>query len=207
MKTGVYAIVVNKFKKYIGSAINIDKRLDEHLNDLRRGDHHNKHLQRAFYKYGESNFDFVWIYECSEEELFLWEDIAINEEGTMNREKGYNLVSANRQEFSEETRRRMSESSKGKTFKHTEETKQKISDSKKGIKRPKEVIDRIVKSRAGIYTGDNACNVKLTEKKVRRIKILLRDSWRMSELSEMFGVTYSCINSIKRGLNWKSVTI
>lgn len=55
--SGVYKITntVNQ-KFYIGSTVDIQKRWNHHLVFLRRGKHHNRHLQRAFVKYGECVF-------------------------------------------------------------------------------------------------------------------------------------------------------
>lgn len=62
---GIYKIVnkVNQ-KFYIGSSKNFHKRKLRHFNELRKSKHHCIHLQRAFNKYGEENFEFVIIEEC-----------------------------------------------------------------------------------------------------------------------------------------------
>ena len=62
---GIYKIVnkVNQ-KFYLGSSVNLYKRMLRHFNSLRKNKHHNIHLQRAFNKYGENNFEFVVIEEC-----------------------------------------------------------------------------------------------------------------------------------------------
>jgi len=62
LNSGVYQIInlVNG-KCYIGSSVNIKKRWAEHIANLQRGTHHCQHLQRAWNKYGESNFDFEMI--------------------------------------------------------------------------------------------------------------------------------------------------
>jgi len=59
MKSGIYAIIneVNG-KFYVGSAVNIRKRWTNHISDLRKGIHRNKHLRRAWKKYGEESFKF-----------------------------------------------------------------------------------------------------------------------------------------------------
>lgn len=49
--------VNNKF--YVGSTKNFVRRKGQHLSELRRGVHHSIVLQRAWDKYGESNFIFV----------------------------------------------------------------------------------------------------------------------------------------------------
>lgn len=61
---GIYKITNFKNKKtYIGSAIYIKKRWNQHLNDLKQQKHSNPYLQKAFNKYGKKNFKFE-ILEC-----------------------------------------------------------------------------------------------------------------------------------------------
>ena len=58
---------------YIGSSINIKKRWDRHLYDLRRNKHHSIILQRAWDKYGEKDFEFSILEECTEHNLLIRE--------------------------------------------------------------------------------------------------------------------------------------
>lgn len=55
-------------KIYIGSAAYYDKRIGDHVSNLRKNKHHNKHLQLAWNKYGENKFIFTIIEEvdCKE---------------------------------------------------------------------------------------------------------------------------------------------
>lgn len=64
MSSGIYQITnqVNG-KRYIGSAVNLKRRWQEHLKTLRRGEHENEHLQHAYDKYGEESFEFS-VLEC-----------------------------------------------------------------------------------------------------------------------------------------------
>ena len=57
---------MNKANKkfYIGSSNDIYRRWREHKKDLRDGCHDNEHLQNAWKKYGENNFEFKIIEEC-----------------------------------------------------------------------------------------------------------------------------------------------
>lgn len=57
--SGVYVIrnVVNG-KRYVGSSVDIGRRISDHFDDLRKGVHRNNKLQRAFDKYGE--LAFTW---------------------------------------------------------------------------------------------------------------------------------------------------
>jgi group I intron endonuclease len=68
---GVYRIrnLINQ-KSYYGSSKNIHKRWVTHNKQLKNNTHDNQILQRAWNKYGEKNFVFEIIEECSENELF-----------------------------------------------------------------------------------------------------------------------------------------
>lgn len=62
---GIYKIVnIKNGKFYVGSTSNFHKRKLMHFNQLRKNKHHSIYLQRAFDKYGESNFEFIIIEEC-----------------------------------------------------------------------------------------------------------------------------------------------
>ena len=54
---------------YIGQSSDIENRWVKHINFLKNGKHHNKHLQAAWKFYGEENFEFSVIEECTEKEL------------------------------------------------------------------------------------------------------------------------------------------
>ena len=65
MGQGIY-IIRNKInsKFYIGSTKNFHVRKLRHFNELRKNKHHSVHLQRAFNKYSEENFEFIIIETC-----------------------------------------------------------------------------------------------------------------------------------------------
>lgn len=59
LKNVIYMITNKKNNKiYIGSAAFFDKRVGDHVTNLRKNRHHNIHLQRAWNEYGEENFSF-----------------------------------------------------------------------------------------------------------------------------------------------------
>lgn len=68
---GVY-IIRNKVngKFYIGSSNDIWRRWCEHKWGLKNNKHGNKHLQRAYNKYGEENFEYDVLEFCDEEVQF-----------------------------------------------------------------------------------------------------------------------------------------
>lgn len=54
-------------KSYIGRTSDPVRRKREHFTSLCRGNHKNQHLQNAFTKYGEENFVWRVVIECSTE--------------------------------------------------------------------------------------------------------------------------------------------
>lgn len=60
MKSGIYCIKNTVTGKvYIGSAVNLRKRKNEHFSTLAAGTHFNRYLQSAYDKYGVAVFEFV----------------------------------------------------------------------------------------------------------------------------------------------------
>ena len=90
--TGIYCIK-NKTngKVYIGSSNNIERRFRRHRTELNTKRHSNKHLERAYQKDGEENFDFIILEICLEEELISKEIYYINKYEALDNTKGYNL--------------------------------------------------------------------------------------------------------------------
>ena len=79
MQTGIYEIVQRtSMKRYVGSAVDFAARRRLHISQLKRGNHHSLYLQRAWDKYGESEFEFRIILECQKCELILNEQIEID---------------------------------------------------------------------------------------------------------------------------------
>lgn len=116
---GIYCIK-NKIngKVYIGSSNNIERRFRKHKTQLNTKIHSNKHLIRAYHKYGKQNFEFIILEECLKENLLEREMFYIKEYDCLNFEKGYNMTVPIKhpsitcsQEFSQI----MSKANKGKT--------------------------------------------------------------------------------------------
>ena len=147
-------------KVYVGQSTNIEKRWKNHKWNLNGNYHHCKELQKDWNIYGEDNFEFKVVQKCKEENLDELEIIHIEQFEAF--EKGYNYTKGGSgslgKVFSEETRKKMSESLKGRESpwagKHlsneqkeklriyrtgtsqTEETKKKISNATKGGNNP-----------------------------------------------------------------------
>ena len=123
---GIYKIenLINH-KVYIGQSIDIERRFRNHINY-----EVNPYLKRAFEKYGIKNFSFEIIKETKD--LDYWEIFLIQIYRATDKRYGYNSDfggNANKV-CSEEHKRKISESNKGKKF--TKEHKEKLSFAKKG---------------------------------------------------------------------------
>ena len=88
--TGIYYII-NKInnKRYIGSSVDVQKRLSTHFSRLRNNNHPNKYLQSAVIKYGLDCFEGRLIEECSAEDLLIIEQDHID---SYDEDQLYNLT-------------------------------------------------------------------------------------------------------------------
>lgn len=132
-------------------------------------------LHRAIQKYGKENFTVEQIdVACDIDELNEKEIYWIKFYDSVNSEKGYNLkVGGEHTTMSDETRHRLGNGNRGKTF--SEGQKRKMSESHKGSKMSKEAIAKSVatKRATGVYEkiADIArINGKKCGKKVRCIE-------------------------------------
>lgn len=145
--TGVYLWenMVNG-KVYVGGAYrDFLTRLRAHEYALIRGDHYNKHLQRAWNKYGGENFKVRIIEICSPDKVLEREQFWIDEMNAADGRYGYNSsptagssLGVKQSEETLEKNRNKSEETKAKLRaamlgrKHTEETKKKMKETNKG---------------------------------------------------------------------------
>lgn len=74
-QAGIYRITITRGDLdawvYIGQASVLRKRRDKHLGALRKGQHVNKRMQRAFSKYGETSFRFDVLLVCARDKSVL----------------------------------------------------------------------------------------------------------------------------------------
>lgn len=106
---GIYCIA-NKInqKKYVGQALNIEKRFSQHQHALKNNKHHNQHLQKAYNKYGSDNFDFFILKRCKHQYLDRFEKLYIRQHNSIK--QGYNITYGyqDRQSIYQEQRLKMS---------------------------------------------------------------------------------------------------
>lgn len=204
--SGIYSITnTTNGKVYIGSAINIGTRWREHLNDLKGDKHHSIKLQRAWNKYGEDSFRFDVITTCDIDDLITTEQGFIDEGDTYK--VGYNCcpVAGSRlgSKQSEDTKRKISESlkgrpshRKGKTL--TKETKLKLSKARKGKKLSKTHVENIRKAKMGDKNPFYGKKVKEEHKTYKRIKQFTKDGEFIKEWESLTHCANALNTKVKR---------
>lgn len=172
---------ITNTKRYIGKSQFFITRMNDHLRHLRKNNHVNKHLQRAWNKYSESNFtieilEFVKDKEKLNEREIYW----IQYHDSSNPKSGYNkTIGGDGGNSNEETRKKISEKVKGVNHpfygkkghlaahygkQHTDEAREKIRIGNLGKTISRETRKKI---------GDALKGRKLTEETKMKISLAL----------------------------------
>ena len=227
-RIGIYGIK-NKIneKTYIGkTGMNFGDRWDSHRALLRSGKHFNQHLQRAWNKYGEENFEFIVIEDCNIDELDEKEKyyIALYREQNLS----YNLADGGEggsflgKHLSEETKRKIGEKNRVHMTgrKLSEEIKKKMSRSQK--ERYEQWTDEeraawgiLSSERArGYKWDDESCNKMIGNKNgathtVEQIKEIRRmyeaENMSCREIADHFHESYGYIYNIVKYNRWANI--
>lgn len=214
--SGIYKItnlINNKF--YIGSAVSLLNRYHTHKNSFVKNKHKNQHLQNSINKYGIDNFKFEVIELCNKEELLIKEQYYID---TLNPDYNICLIAGNslgvkRSEEYKENQRKIQTGLKH--IPHSEETKRKISKSNKGRQNSKESIERQKQKLLGRKYENTKPWVESKQKQfkekgskklqyfqVQEIKELFNSKLSLKEIATKFNVSISTIKAIKYKINW-----
>lgn len=175
-KVGVYKItnsVDGKF--YVGSALfSIRVRCRTHRARLRANKHPNKHLQRAWNKYGEHSFKFSVVEICDYKECLVREQYWLDLLKPYDRKLGYNksnlATGVAGIKWTAEQRARLSASLRALNRKLTPEEIKHRSSKQRGLKRSDETKARMSESakRRGISDETRAkINAALKSEEVR----------------------------------------
>lgn len=160
MQTGIYSISSPSGKRYVGSAVDIERRWRSHRLLLCKGTHHNIGLQRAAAKYGADKLQFEILELCAQSVLLAREQWYFdNTRCHFNRYLTAGSPGPGpRGEHSPQTRARIGAAHKGRTlpreqvmkmvaaradYRPSAETRAKISASNKGKKRTDEARAKI----------------------------------------------------------------
>lgn len=181
-KIGIYKIV-NKInqKSYIGSSVRLVYRHKRHLSDLRTNQHHSIALQRAYNKYGESNFEFTIIEYCNDSNILEREQYYID-----NLKPEYNIC-------------KIAGNCLG--VKHSEETINKRAESLKKVWKDKNL--GISKTKQLALQSLNKNSAIRKEKEQRNIQIIedLKSGIRQDALSKKYNLSPSAITQLKKKNN------
>lgn len=161
--------ITNKIngKFYLGKTNNFLYRMSKHKYTLRNKIHINEHLQRAWDKYGEENFEFEILEEYDVEHLVSMEHYWCNLLDAFNYNRAYNIrpthpfgkatnsiemrekvkKALTGKKLSDEHKLKLSLAKKGKKL--SDETKQKMSDSAIGKSKSTETKKRISEAKLG----------------------------------------------------------
>ena len=141
-KIGVYKICskIKPQKFYIGSSININKRWNGHLGDLRLNKHHSAKMQNHFNKYGENDLFIMILSETSNDNLLSEEQKYIDELHPI-----FNIcpIAGNCLGI----KRTEEEKEKCRSYRHTEEAKKRISDALRKRKPTAKMIAKLKERR------------------------------------------------------------
>jgi group I intron endonuclease len=138
--SGIYRIT-NQITKdfYIGSSINLYKRVAQHISTLRSSTHTNRYLQNVWNKYREDNFSVDLLLICEPFERFRYEQKLLD---TLSPK--YNLVQSvvglTGHPLTNEHKRKISIANTGR--KQTPEAIARMSAAKKGKKQSPELIEK-----------------------------------------------------------------
>lgn len=202
MQTGVYEIVntVNG-KRYVGSSVDIKKRWQSHILELRKGTHHAQHLQRSFNKYGEDKFILVIIRYCEKDELIAYEQEELdsgfdyNSSPTAQSTLGLKFSDEARERVRQNRLKRMAEG--GELVEHmlrmskmpkSDAWKAQMSASQSARPRSAEEVSKMRISRA-----------ELTHEKVREVRAMRLSGLTLKEISKQSGVSWSQAQRICSG--------
>ena len=203
MNSGIYKITCTATNKiYVGSAVNLSKRKNNHFHSLKKNKHENSYLQNSFNKYGESFFIFETLEIIEKDNLIIceqkWIDVLKEQYELYN----LNMIAGSflGRKHTDETKKKLSVFRTGQ--KVSEEVKLKISNSLKDREFSNTHRENLaIKSR-----GENNARSTLTSEQV----ILIRNKYIPNEygyrkLAKEFNTTVSTIEKIITRKRWNHI--
>lgn len=203
--TGVYTItnLINNFV-YVGATFSKFKfRYQTHKSSLKRNLHDNKNLQNDYNKYGTNVFEFNVIQVSNDiDEIKNIESNLISD--YLNKNVCYNVRGGGENVgnvTSETTKKKMSESHKGKKLsEYQKECLIKYNKNKE--------ISEITKTKLSErFQGENSNFAKLTDDCVVEIKRKIINGMSDREIAAEYDVEEDCISNIRYNYRWKHIIV
>jgi group I intron endonuclease len=203
MNSGIYKITCTATNKiYVGSAVNLSKRKNNHFHSLKKNKHENSYLQNSFNKYGESFFIFETLEIVEKDNLIICEQKWIDVLKEQYKLYNLNMIAGSflGRKHTDETKKKLSVFRTGQ--KVSEEVKLKISNSLKDREFSNTHRENLaIKSR-----GENNARSTLTSEQV----ILIRNKYIPNEygyrkLAKEFNTTVSTIEKIITRKRWNHI--
>lgn len=201
-------------KVYIGKSINIKKRFQKHRYHLNHNNHPNSHLQSAWNKYGKSNFSFLVLEECDDQYLDEAEVEWISKCNSTDPSKGYNLENGGDSGYvlSDEIKKKISIKNKGKNNpfygkKHSEESRRKMSESRKGKSPSNETLRKMSENFKGENNPQWGKSIIDEYGGLWFIKQLMSVGLSQKEFCRYLGINKSTLQRYlyRRGYSWSSL--
>ena len=214
---GVYCIEnIYNGKMYIGSSLNLSRRLSGHFSELKYGRSHNKHLQASYNRYGKDAFIYYVIEYCKKEDVRKREQFWIdNTDCVIN---GYNMSKNvidnsgwNHTELYKEKMSKDRTGNKNPAYgrKKTPEEIESIRNRFLGRAHKQETKDKMSAYRANNkfkHIGSKCGKSILKEKDVYEIKLLISEErLSFSEIASKYNVAPSTISGIFANRKWSHV--
>lgn len=194
--SGIYTIThTASGKRYVGSAVNLQKRFNKHRSELRSGKHPSPTLTASWNKYGESAFEFLTLLRCSKENLLFFEQRAMD---VLKPKFNIRLVAMSNigLKFSDEFRAKMSQRLLGNAYtlgyKHSEESKAKMKAFQKSRIRSPEIGKKIGAAKLGVKLSPSHCL------NIRKSKANVSAETRMKQRLAKLGKALSTEARLKR---------
>lgn len=206
-KAGVY-IIRNNINNlvYVGSSVNIVRRLSWHYNMLYVKKHYNNILQNSVNKYGLEVFDFIPIANCPPEyriKLEQWFKDRSSFTTYFNIAKDCSSP-ATGMVLTDESKRKISERNKG--HKWTSEQKERLSDIIKSKLKSNEDKLKRLRNIGEKRLGEKSGTSKISDNE--RIEIINRINKRerIVDISKDYDISAGMISEVKAGRAWKHLT-
>lgn len=226
-ESGIYKLINTKNSKvYVGSTINLKRRLISHFNSLEGNAHENSYLNRSYNKSKDYFYFEIIEYVPNDNNLLKREQYWMDFYKSFKRVNGYNLspTAGNNLGYkhSDKQKRNNSLAKRGVFASITEEQarniKIKLSEgvSIKTISEELNIKYGVVRSikRGSTWSyllpeldlSENL-KAKLTESDVIEIKKRLKNGEKLKEISELYKVKERTIRAIKNNEIWKRISV